>query len=142
MLLDPLGLKAYAGVIKFPNFNVPEYDILVSAKSSNPAKDWPHWDALIIKLKKHYNVKVLVPGEFPLLYVCAMIAKCKGFIGNDSGLVKIADNLCVPNIQIFRWWTDSIVRARVFINGTNLIEPELTDVLIEVNRKFYAKKVV
>jgi hypothetical protein len=71
-----------------------------------------------------------------------MIAKCKGFIGNDSGLVKIADNLCVPNIQIFRWWTDSIVRARVFINGTNLIEPELTDVLIAINRNFYARKVI
>jgi ADP-heptose:LPS heptosyltransferase len=130
MLCEPLGLQTYYSTLSFPDFNVPEYDILISAKSSKPEKDWAHWDTLITKLKKHYNVKELKRGEYPLIVVGAMINKCKMFIGNDSGLVKIADNLCIPSIQIFRWWTDSIVRAR--IKGSNLIEPLLQDVLIEV----------
>ena len=134
MLLDPLGLKAYSGTIKYPDINnIPEYDILLSTKSADPAKDWQHWDELIKRLKD-FKIKILVPGEYPLLVVTTMISKCKLFIGNDSGLVKISDNLGIPSIQIFRWWTDCFVRCKILF-GTNLIEPSLEDVLVEVVRK-------
>lgn len=42
-------------------------------------------------------------------------------------MVKIAANLWVKSVQIFRWWTDSFVRARV--KGINLIEPTVDEVI-------------
>jgi len=132
LLLQPLGLKPIYEKIKFPDFKVQRYDVIVSKNSSIPAKDWDDWDNLIRVLRRYKaNVKVLDPKEQPLIVATAMISKCKLFIGNDSGLAKISSNLGIPTIQIFRWFTDCFVRCRV--NGVNLIEPTLQEVLNEIN---------
>ena len=129
-LLEPLGLNPIFDKIKFPDFRLPAYDIIISKHSSTPIKDWEYWDELIAILKQNYSVKVLDPKEPPLIAVCDLISKAKLVIGNDSGIVKIASNLGVKAIQIFRWWTDCFVRAR--INGINLIEPSVEEVLCSI----------
>jgi hypothetical protein len=128
-LLIPLGITPIFGEIKFPNYIMPEYDIIISRYSTETKKDWEYWDELIATLKilRRYKIKILDPKEYSLIRVCDMISKCKLFIGNDSGMPKIAANLGVKTIQIFRWWTDSFVRARV--KGINLIEPSVKEVL-------------
>jgi hypothetical protein len=130
LLLNPLQLPPINKKINFPECKVPSYDIIISRKSSTFEKDWIHWNELLFSLKQTYNIKVLQMGEYDLLQVCNLISKCKLFIGNDSGLAKISANLGIPTIQIFRWFTDCFVRCRV--NGVNLIEPTLNEVLKEI----------
>jgi len=132
LLLQPLGLEPIYEKIKFPDFNVKEYDVIISKNSSTVKKDWEHWHWLIEALEyRGLSVKVLDQKEQPLIVAAAMISKCKLFIGNDSGMAKISANLGIPTIQIFRWFTDCFVRARV--NGVNLIEPTLQEVLNEIH---------
>jgi len=129
-LLKPLGMKPIFEKIRFPDFNMPNYDIIISRYSGTPARNWEHWDELICALKQRgYNIKVLHPKEPPLIALCDMLSKCKLFIGNDSGLAKITANLGVKTIQIFRWFGE-VVRCRV--KGTNLIEPSVEEVLIRI----------
>lgn len=127
-LLEPLGMEPIFEKIKFPDFKMPSYDIIISPGSGQRIKDWEHWWIFInILMAKGFDVKVLDPKEYPLMVVCDLISKCKLFIGNDSGLAKISANLGIKTIQIFRWWTDCFVRCRV--NGINLIEPSVKEVL-------------
>jgi ADP-heptose:LPS heptosyltransferase len=128
-LLEPLGLEPIFEKIKFPDFNMPSYDILISPHSANPEKNWNM--SQLLPWLKDYNVKILDSKEPPLIAVCDMISRCKLFIGNDSGLTKIAANLGVKTIQIFRWFTDCFVRSRV--KGINLIEPTLEELLCQLN---------
>lgn len=127
-LLKPLGIDPIFEKIKSPDFSMPSYDIVISRYSADKNKEWQHWDELISRLLfVKAGVKVLDPQEYSLIAVCDMISKCKLFIGNDSGIAKIAANLGIKTIQIFRWWTDCFVRCRV--RGINLIEPSVKDVL-------------
>lgn len=129
-LLEPLGMKPIFKPLRVPDFNTPQYDIIISKHSADPKKDWEHWDELVRRLNSS-KIKVLDSKETPLIVVCDMIRKCKLFIGNDSGLAKIAANLGIPTIQIFRWFTDCFVRARV--KGINLIEPTIEEVLCSID---------
>lgn len=129
-LLEPLGIKPIFEPLRVPNFGMPKYDIIISRNSANPKKVWQYWNELIYSLHD-YKVKILDPQEYPLIVDAHMIRNCKLFIGNDSGLAKIAANLGTPTIQIFRWFTDCFVRARV--KGINLIEPTVEEVICQLN---------
>lgn len=133
-LLEPLGIKPIFKPLRVPDFNTPQYDIIISKHSSELKKDWEYWGDLKLFLKLKYpgiTIKILDSNEIPLIVVCDILRKCKLFIGNDSGLAKIAANLGTPTIQIFRWFTDCFVRARV--KGINLIEPTVEEVICQLN---------
>lgn len=132
LLLSPLGLEPDLAPIGYPEWDAPQYDIIISRQSSTCEKDWLYFDELIDFLEREgLKIKVLDPKEYKLIQLFALIKKAKLFIGNDSGIAKISANLGIPTIQIFRWFTDCYVRARV--NGINLIEPDLTEVTQIIN---------
>ena len=47
--------------------------------------------------------------------------------------LKVTDGIGGKAIQIFRWWSDSYVIAKV-LNGINLIEPSVEEVLFSIKK--------
>lgn len=133
LLLTFLGLTPIYEKINYPICKVKSFDIVISKESSQINKEWQYWDELISLLKENHSVEILSKEKYDLFQAINVISKSKLFIGNDSGLAKISSNLGIPTIQIFRWFTDCFVRAR--INGVNLIEPTLNEVLEQINGK-------
>jgi ADP-heptose:LPS heptosyltransferase len=140
-ILDICGIKLPKSGKKYKH-----YDILIQAHSSfDSRKNYPHYRELIKKLKGYKigmigskrefdTVQWIVEGlgvdnlcgKYTLAETCRLMSYAKLVIGNDGGLVKLADQIGVDTIQVFRHWTDSFARASV-LYGTNLIEPTIEE---------------
>ena len=142
-LLWPFGWKPKAVILKAPPIEreMPRFDVLIVPHcGGNPAKDWYEYTELISSLRCrvaiignksereycHRYWAYNLCGKYTLAEMCHILKNAKVVVGNDSGLVKLADALGVPTIQIFRRGGD-IQRAST--SGTNLIEPKQSEVL-------------
>ena len=140
--------KPYTLQLPSTNAKIPKYDILIQAHcGGNPSKDWGRYSELIEPLKK-YKIGLIgndaereyadklnadnLCGVYSLVETGHIIKKARLVIGNDSGLLKLSDNLGTPSIQIFK--KDSTYIERGWISGENLIEPTVSDVVKLVRR--------
>ncbi len=142
-LVDPFGLCPQPYQLRLPpvDIKLPKYDILFQVHSSgNPAKDYPRYGEVINILKKEYKIGLIgsdAEREYSEKFadkkvenLCGLYSLTESFhllnsaelvVGNDSGLLKVSDNLGIPSIQIFRQWSPCTIRCA--IKQTNLIDP-------------------
>jgi ADP-heptose:LPS heptosyltransferase len=149
-LLIPFNVNKNYSFIKLPEREIHDsYDIVIQPHSSFAAiKDWQGY----VELYKHLNdykiafvgskkekefISTFFPkainlaGKYDLIGTTHIIKNSKLTVGNDGGLTKITDGIGGKAIQIFRWWSDSYVIAKV-LNGINLIEPSVEEVLFSI----------
>jgi ADP-heptose:LPS heptosyltransferase len=153
-LLIPFKMEKKYGHLKLPEREITDsYDILIQPHSSyETRKDWKGYKELVTRLK-NYNIAFVgsknerefisenfpdatnLAGKYDLIGTAHIIKNSKLIIGNDSGLVKVADGLGCKSIQIFYWWSEYIVLAKTY-NGINLIEPTIDEVINQVETLF------
>jgi ADP-heptose:LPS heptosyltransferase len=145
----------YGDTIQLPKSDkkYDRYDVLIQAHSSNdPKKDYPYYRTVIqllpgkkigmIGSKNEYDkaneIIAGLPvdnlcGKYTLIETCHLMTNARVVLGNDGGLTKIADQMGINTIQIFRYWTDSFNRASV-IHGVNLLEPTVYTVVSSIKK--------
>jgi hypothetical protein len=128
---------------------LPKYDILFQVHSFNePEKDYPNYSEVINLLDKSYSIAFIggkeewgeankLASKYHLSNYCGkltfiealhLIKNSRMIIGNDGGLLKCADMMAAPAIQIFRYWSKIFERVRI-LRGSNLIEPKPVEVI-------------
>jgi ADP-heptose:LPS heptosyltransferase len=144
--LTPFKLEKNYDYIKLPERGMTDsYDILIQPHSSfESRKDWEGFTELYSRLKNYkvafvgsrnerefistyFPDAVNLAGKYDLVGTASIIKNSKLIVGNDGGLVKVADGLGCKSIQIFYWWSEHIVLAKTF-NGINLIQPTVDEV--------------
>jgi hypothetical protein len=132
---------------------MPEYDILFQVHSFNePGKDYPYYAEVIKLLDKKYSIAFVGSkeefseadkiaaghshsnycGKLTFLETLHLIKNSRLIVGNDGGLLKCANMMASPAIQIFRATSSVIERCKI-LRGTNLIEPSGMDVINSIN---------
>jgi lipopolysaccharide heptosyltransferase II len=123
--LAPGGIRLPGAAIEHATHAVPGDDAIAVAPGSRwPAKRWTGFAALCTELAARGHRIVLVgdaadraetepiartlgsaaldiAGRVPLLETAAHIARCRLFVGNDSGLMHLAEAVGVPVVALF-----------------------------------------
>src|SRR5579883_1071904 len=72
-------------------------DILIHPGSGSPKKNWPYFS----QLQQRLGGACPMPSHLKLLELMQEIARCRLFIGNDSGITHLAAYIGCPTIALF-----------------------------------------
>jgi hypothetical protein len=102
-------------------------DVLIAPHGVFGSKDWPRYASLRERLLERYSVRwidfhVLMPNLFQ------MVASSRLVIGNDSGLVKLADAFGIPTITTFLSAGPATIAQAGTLHGYNLLDPTVDEV--------------
>jgi heptosyltransferase-2 len=108
-------------------------EILIHPGSGSRAKNWPYFP----KLQRRLPGTRRISSELPLVELMREIARCRMFIGNDSGITHLAAYIGCPTLALFgptdpRTWGPIGRRARV-IWKSNLEDISVDEVLLTVH---------
>lgn len=114
-------------------WNCTSEEILIHAGSGSAAKNWPYFSELHCRLTETRQI----PADLPLIELMQKIARCRMFIGNDSGITHLAAYIGCPTLALFgptdpRTWGPIGRRARVLWKS-NLEEISVNEVLLTVH---------
>jgi heptosyltransferase-3 len=89
-------------------------DIIISAGSGSPKKNWPYFEELMRSVRGGTSL----PQNLTLLGLSQVLRRCRSYIGNDSGITHLAAYLGCPTIALFgptdpRVWGPIGRRSRV-----------------------------
>ncbi len=159
--LRRLGLETADFRSRLPLAREPaEPALAVHPGSGSPRKNWPveHWRQLLSALPGPF---LLVGGEAdtaalealaglgevfagrPLPELAARLARCRGFLGHDSGVSHIAAAAGTPCLLLFgptdpAMWAPPGAHVRTLRRDPDLAGLEVADVLAIVKRHFFA----
>ena len=108
-------------------------DIIIHSSSGSPRKNWPRFDELRARLgTTAHNL----PQDLALFELSRYLRRCRGFVGNDSGITHLAAYLGCPTVALFgptdpRMWGPIGRRSRV-IWKTNLEDISVDEILLNL----------
>ena len=107
--------------------------ILLHSGSGSPKKNWPYFPELQTRLAGSLQI----PPNLPLLELMQEIARCRLFVGNDSGITHLAAYIGCPTVALMgptdpRTWGPLGRRARV-VWKSNLEDISVDEVLLSIH---------